>query len=178
MSDKSTPIENLNNNNDDSETVNQILSKYNNIQDNPEGSLPPIDDTITENEEKFENRNLNKEMFDLNSDNTQFQNHMQNEKQRVSNYNNPQFEDEDEESYEEYELEELPLWKKILNEIRIPILILVSIFLVMNKKFDSLFLNKITKFVDQYGDVTHLGFLIKSLLTSVIAYLLIRFIRF
>ena len=178
MSDKSTPIENLNNNNDDSETVNQILSKYNNIQDNPEGSLPPIDDTITENEEKFENRNLNKEMFDLNSDNTQFQNHMQNEKQRVSNYNNPQFEDEDEESYEEYELEELPLWKKILNEIRIPILILVSIFLVMNKKFDSLFLNKITKFVDQYGDVTHLGFLIKSLLTSVIAYLLIRFFIF
>ena len=117
-------------------------------------------------------------MYEINSDNTQYQNHYENEKDRVNNYNNPQFEDEDEESYEEYELEELPLWKKILNEIRIPILIFLSIFIVMNKKFDSLFLNKITKFVDQYGDVTYLGFLIKSLLTSFIAYLLIRFIRF
>ena len=48
----------------------------------------------------------------------------------------------------------------------------------MNKKFDSLFLNRMAKLVDQYGDVSYLGFLIKSLLTSVIAYLLIRFIRF
>ena len=178
MGDKSTPIENLNNNNDDSETVNQILSKYNDIQENPEGTLPPIDNNISKNEEEFENRNLNKEMYDLNSDNTQFQNHYQNEKQRVNEYNNPQYADEDDESYEEYELEELPLWKKILNEIRIPILIFLSIFLIMNKKFDSLFLNRMAKLVDQYGDVSYLGFLIKSLLTSVIAYLLIRFIRF
>ena len=178
MADKSTPIENLNNNSDDSETVNQILSKYNNIQDNSDGSLPPIDNNITKDEEKFENRNLNKEMYDINSDNTQYSNHYENEKQRVNNYNNPQYEDDEDVSYEEYEIEELPLWKKIINEVRIPILIFLAIFLVMNKRFDSLFLNKISKFVDQYNEVTHLGFIIKSLLTSIIAYLLIRFIRF
>ena len=178
MSDKSTPIENLNNNSDDSETVNQILSKYNNIQDNPEGTLPPIDNNVTKDEEKFENRNLNKEMYDINSDNTQYSNHYENEKQRTTNYNNPQYEDDEDESYEEYEIEELPLWKKIINEVRIPILIFLAIFLVMNKRFDSLFLNRISKFVDQYNEVTHLGFIIKSLLTSIIAYLLIRFIRF
>ena len=97
MGDKSTPIENLNNNSDDSETVNQILSKYNDIQENPEGTLPPIDSNISKNEEEFENRNLNKEMYEINSDNTQYQNHYENEKDRVNNYNNPQFEDEDEE---------------------------------------------------------------------------------
>ncbi len=178
MGDKSTPIENLNNG-DESNAVNQILSKYNDIQDNNSNEvLPPIDSNISQDEEKFENRNLNKEMYDINSDNTQFQNHYQNEKDRVSEYNNPEYEDEDEESYEEYEIEELPLWKKILNEIRIPILIFLAIFIVMNKRFDSLFLNKLTKFVDQYGDLTHLGFLIKSVLASFVAYLLIRFIRF
>ena len=41
MDDKSTPISSLNNKSDDSEVVNQILNKYNNLQDG-QTNIPPV----------------------------------------------------------------------------------------------------------------------------------------
>ena len=54
MSDsKSTPIASLNNKKDDSNVVNEILTKYNNLQENPEGVLPPADPSISQMEKDF-----------------------------------------------------------------------------------------------------------------------------
>ena len=73
MSDeKSTPLSSLNNKGDDSNVVNQILDKYNSLEQNPEGTLPPQDKNIPVMEEQFENRDLNKQMFQMASDNTQY----------------------------------------------------------------------------------------------------------
>ena len=120
MDEKSTPLSSLNNKPDDSDTVNQILSKYNTLQNN-EGTLPSKDSNIPKMEESFENRNLNSEMYKLKADNSQYAQHQASEKQRLSQMQqqNVEYDDDgdndDDESYEEYEIEELPLWKKIVN---------------------------------------------------------------
>ena len=43
--DQSTPISSLNNDPDDTQVVNQILNKYNNLQ-NGGGELPPLNPAI------------------------------------------------------------------------------------------------------------------------------------
>jgi hypothetical protein len=73
MDDKSTPIESLNRS-DDSEVVNQILSKYNNLG-NTDNGMQPINPNIPQLEDKFENRNLNQEMFEHNSNNVAYKQH-------------------------------------------------------------------------------------------------------
>ena len=74
MDEKSTPLSSLNNKPDDSDTVNQILSKYNTLQNN-EGTMPSKDSNIPKMEEAFENRNLNSEMYKLKADNSQYAQH-------------------------------------------------------------------------------------------------------
>ena len=85
MDDKSTPIESLNRN-DDSEVVNQILNKYNNLG-NTETTIPPPNPNITQMENNFENRNLNQEMFDHSSNNVAYKQHYENELKRTSKLN-------------------------------------------------------------------------------------------
>jgi len=184
MDDKSTPIESLNNRGDESEVVNQILSKYNNIQDN-NGQLPPINNNIPKLEEKFENRDLNNEIYNLSSDNQQYKQHYQNEVKRTSKYNNPPPEQEYEDEYEdevqsdgdEYEIIEIPLWKRVLNEIRIPIFIFVFIVLFFNCSFDKFLIGKIPKLGNQFNECNTYGFMFKAFIISVISYIFIRFIR-
>ena len=98
MSDeKSTPLSSLNNKGDDSNVVNQILDKYNSLEQNPEGTLPPLDKNIPVMEEQFENRDLNKQMFQMASDNTQYKQHADSEQARIQNYEQPP--DDDEENF-------------------------------------------------------------------------------
>ena len=184
MDDKSTPIESLNNKGDESEVVNQILTKYNNLQDG-QTSLPPLNSNINEMENQFENRNLNKEIYDLSSNNTQYQDHYQKEIKRVSQYNNAnnqQYDDneqyEDDEEYDEYEVIELPLWKRILNELRIPFYIFIFILLFFNGSFDKFFINKVPFFGNQYNECNTYGYLLKVFVISLLSYLFIRFLRF
>jgi hypothetical protein len=182
MDDKSTPIESLNNR-DDSQVVNQILSKYNDIQD---GSIPPLNNNIPQMEKKFENRNLNNEIYDLNSKNVQFQDHYNKEISRTSKYNtqqnNPQYEDEqeyeDDQEYDEYEIVELPLWKRIINEVRIPLFILLIVVLFSNCYFDKFLLAKIPILGNQFNECNTYGFVFKAFFISLISYLLIKFVRF
>ena len=184
MDDKSTPISALNNKGDESETVNQILSKYNNLQDG-QTSIPPLNREITEMENKFENRNFNQEVFDLNSKNVAYSNHYEKEVERSKQYQNSSNvqvqdtnEEEYEDEYEEYEVIELPLWKKILNEVRIPIFIFLFILILNNCTFDKLLIGKIPFLGNQFNECNTYGFLLKSFLIALLSYLLIRFVRF
>ena len=108
MDDKSTPIASLNNKGDDTEVVNNILSKYNNLQDG-QTSIPPLNNNIPQMEKQFENRNLNQEIFQHSSNNVAYEKHYDNEVKRVSNQgkqNNYQDDDQDSiyEDDEEYEV--------------------------------------------------------------------------
>jgi len=179
MDEKSTPIESLNNRGDDSEVVNQILSKYNNLQNGQ--TTIPTPNNITQMETQFENRNLNKEMYDLSSNNVAYKQHYEKELQRSNQYQKPQEEDiqdNEYEEYEEYEVIEAPLWKRILNEIRIPLFIFIVILILFNCTFDKLLLSKIPRLGNQFNDCNTYGFLIKAFIVSFISYILIKFIRF
>jgi len=184
MDDKSTPIESLNNKGDESEVVNQILSKYNNIQDG-DGQLPPYNNNIPKMEEKFENRDLNNEIYNLNSSNDQYKKHYENEVQRTSKYNAPpeqdyedEYEDEvEDQSEDEYEIIQVPLWKRVINEIRIPVFIFIFIIAFSNCYFDKFLIGKIPKFGNQFNECNTYGFLFKAFIISLISYIFIRFIR-
>lgn len=173
MDEKSTPIESLNNKGDESEVVNQILSKYNNLQNNQP--------TVPQMEQQFEDRNLNQEIYNLNSNNVAFKEHQQKESQRIAHYNQQQGHGQDEnvyeEDYEEYEIIEVPLWKRILNEIRIPIFIFIFILVFFNCTFDKLLLNKVNFFGNQFNECNTYGFLLKAFLVSLLSYIFIRFVR-
>ena len=186
MDDKSTPIENLNNRGDDSEVVNQILNKYNNLQDGEPNNIPPLNNNIPQMEKEFENRNINKEIYDLNSKNEGYKEHYKNEVQRSKKYQNAQDEqdaepepDEDnyEDDYEEYEVIEIPLWKRILNEIRIPLFIFIFILIAFNCTFDKVLIGKIPYFGNTFNECNTYGFLVKAFIISLLSYLFIKFIK-
>lgn len=178
--DKSTPLANLNNKSDDSKVVNDILSKYNTLSESPDGTIPPADSNIPNMEKEFEDRNMNEQLYNLNSDNTQFKDHSESEKRRIQTMNNVDQDDEyytDEEDYDEYEIEELPLWKKIINEVRIPLFIMLMIVVFMSALNDKVIIKKFPFLGDQFNEINTKGFLLKALICSIVAYLLIRFIR-
>ena len=179
MDEKSTPIASLNNKSDESDVVNQILKKYNNLQDG-QTSIPPLNGNISEMENEFENRNLNQEMYDLKANNVIYKDHYEKELQRTNpvNTNNDEQELEEEDEYEEYEVVQLPLWKRILNEIRIPFFIIIFILIFFNCSFDKLLISKFPFFGNQFNDCNTYGFLLKTFLISFISYIFIRFIRF
>lgn len=148
--DKSTPISSLNNR-DDSEVVSQILNKYNNLQDG-QTSIPATNSNIPVMENQFDNRNLNQEIYNINSDNVQYNDHYQGELKRTTQQNNPynQYDDEvddneDDDEYDEYEVVQTPLWKRVMNEVRIPlyifIFILIFLIVLLIKYYLSIFLN-------------------------------------
>ena len=179
MSDsKSTPIASLNNKKDDSNVVNEILTKYNDLQENPEGTLPPSDPNISQMEKEFENRDMNNQLYNMRADDTQFREHSLNEKRRIQNSNKPpQEEYYDEEDYDEYEIEEVPLWKKIVNELRVPLFIFLMILVFMSEKMNSTLIKKAPFLGNIYNEINTKGFLLKAVLCSLLAYVLIRFIR-
>ena len=161
--------------------IQSKLSKYNTLQNN-EGTLPSKDSNIPKMEESFENRNLNSEMYKLKADNSQYAQHQASEKQRLSQMQQQNVEydddgDNDDESYEEYEIEELPLWKKIVNEIRIPLFIFLSIILVMSTSSNKLLISKVPFLGNEYNELNTVGFLLKAFICALIAYILVRFIR-
>jgi len=177
MDDKSTPISALNNKSDDSEVVNQILNKYNNLQDG-QTNIPPPNQNITQMEDQFENRNLNKEIYNLSGDNVAYKEHHQKEMQRIAQQNQPQYEEEQyEEDYDEYEVIEVPLWKRIVNEIRIPFFIFLFIIIFSNCSFDKFLITKVPILGNQFNECNTYGFLLKALLISILSYVFIRFIR-
>lgn len=86
MDDKSTPIDSLNNKVEDTEVVNKILSKYNNLQDG-QTSISSLNNDIPQMEQQFEKRNINEEIYNLNSNNIAYNDHYQKEIQRTTDQN-------------------------------------------------------------------------------------------
>ena len=89
----------------------------------------------------------------------------------------PQEEYYDEEDYDEYEIEELPLWKKIVNEIRVPLFIFLMILVFMSEMPNKTLIQKVPFLGNIYNEINTKGFLLKAVLCSLVAYVLIRFIR-
>ena len=183
MDEKSTPISSLNNKSDESEVVNQILNKYNNLQDG-QTNIPAQNTNIPNMEKQFENRNLNQEIYNLNSNNDAYKDHYDKELQRTAQQNkhiqqddNDNNEQQYEEDYDEYEVIEVPLWKRILNEIRIPFFIFICILLFSNCAFDKFLIGKVQFLGNQFNECNTYGFLLKALLSSIISYILIKFIK-
>ena len=181
MDDKSTPIESLNRN-DDSEVVNQILNKYNNLGNN-DGTMPPLNQNIPQMENNFENRNLNQEMFEHSSNNVVYKEHFDKELKRTQQFNQPihdqsNYDEDDDEDDDEYEVIEIPLWRRILNELRIPLFIFIMILLLSNCSFDKLLVQRIPFLGNQFNECNTYGFLLKVFLMALFSYLLIKFIRF
>jgi len=182
MDDKSTPIESLNNRGDDSEVVNNILQKYNGLHEG-NNELPPLNSNVSKMENQFENRNLNKEMYDRTASNVEYKEHYNNEKKRIDKYNREQYEDDEQDDYEdddydEYEMVEIPLWRRVLNEIRIPLFIFIFVIIISNCSFDRMLLKKFPILGNEFNDCNTYGFLLKAFLISILSYLVIRFIRF
>jgi hypothetical protein len=179
MDNKSTPIDSLNSAPDDSQVVNNILTKYNNLQSGS-GELPPINPNIPNMEKEFDNRNLNKEMYNHSSQNIAYENDYKNEIQRTAKFNQKQNYEEDEyedEEYEEVEEDVVPLWKKVFNELRIPLFIMIMVLIFMNKKFEKMFVKSVSFFGNQFNEVNTYGFVMLSLFVALSSYLMIRFIR-
>jgi hypothetical protein len=177
---KSTPIESLNNRSDDSEVYNNILNKYNNLQDG-QTSIPPLNPNLPQMENQFENRNLNQEMYNLSKNDVyaeQYQKEIQKTKQYIEPVEDQQYEDEDNEEYEEYEIVEVPLWKRIINELRIPFFIFIFILVLYNCSFDKFLVKNIPKLGNQFNECNTYGFLLKAFLVAILSYLLIKFVRF
>ena len=186
MDSQSTPIDHLNNNSDDTQVVNQILDKYNTLQSGG-GELPPLNPSISNMEKQFDNRNLNAEVFSHSSQNVAYQNDYNNEVQRTKQFQQqqqqqqqqqPDEDDYEEDDYEEIEEEVIPLWRKVLNELRIPIFIMVMVCLFFNKKFEKFFVKSISFFGNQFNEVNGYGFTVLAFLVAFSSYLMIRFVRF
>ncbi len=203
--DKSTPISALNNSSDDSEIVTQVLEKYNNLNDTnrqdhqmmanqliPHSSPRDLPELRSMNpgqdrmEEQFENRDMNSQLYRMNGQDPMIMADYNKQLQKSNEYirsekMNQQGLDEDE--YEEYEeveyVEEEPLWRRTLNEVRIPLIIFIFVFIFFNRNF------MIDKFICRYnffGDSQHFecnwkGVLLKALIIAALSYLTIRFIR-
>ena len=180
--DQSTPISRLQNDGD-ADVVNNILNKYNNMQNNNGGAS-----NIEQLEQKFENRDFNKEIFDGRNDPTPYKEHYAKEKERIERFQNPVPDGDGDadgddmeqqyEEYEEYEVIELPLWKRVLNELRTPIFIFLIILVLFNAPFDKLYITYLPFFGNKYNECNTKGFLIKALLVALISYVCIRFIKF
>ena len=141
--------------------------------------VPSADPNIPQMEKEFESRDMNNQLYNMNSDNTQFKDHAENEKRRIDTLNQPSDDEyySDEEDFDEYELEEMPLWKKIVNEVRVPLFIFLMILVFMSSLLDKSLIQKIPMLGNQYNEINTKGFLAKAIVCSLIAYVIIRFIR-
>jgi len=93
--------------------------------------------------------------------------------ENIDNDNEEDYEDD----YQEYEVVQVPLWKRIVNEIRIPLFIFIIILLLSNCTFDKLLLSKLPVLGNQFNECNTYGFLLKTFLIALLSYICIRFIR-
>ena len=147
-------------------------------------------------ENDFENRNLNQEMYNLKADNVAYNDHHKKETQRASQYqkntptNNVEYEDDNEDEYEpepdadedsnyedEYEIIEVPLWKRIINEIRIPLFIFIFTIIISNSIFDKQLIKKVGFFGNQFNECNTYGFLLKAFIIALLSYIFIKFVK-
>jgi outer membrane protein OmpA-like peptidoglycan-associated protein len=203
--DMSTPISRLGSSDrrDSSRIASNIMDKYNsmnqmgqmeqsematNLMPRPQSSgeileMPPMDSSIRDLEEKFENRDVNQQLYEMNARDPIL---VQQYNQQLKKSNDllrtqAQVDQEGEEEYEEYEdmeYEEEPLWRRWLNETRIVIFIVIFVTLFFNVNFGvDKYLCKYSFFGNENYDCNWKGVLLKSICVGLFSYLAIRFLR-
>lgn len=195
--DMSTSIDSLDENqhqihNTDPNVANSILDKFNNMNISPnegyQGDLPPLNPQIPMMEHDMENRNRNAQLEEMRYMNpiTHIEAHKQKQQQIIhqqqmmeAQYENENENEVDEE--DEYEvIETNPTWKKVLNEIRIVVFVLIMVLFIFNNHFNK-FLSQIIPYLrlNNYSyDTNNLGSVFKALIIGIFTYLLIRFVKF
>ncbi len=183
-----TPIDRLDDYNDiqdaNPDVANSILNKFNNMNipqnGGYDGDLPPIHPDIPMMEHDMEQRNMNESL-----QNMQYMNpvmHIEAQKaymaqqQRAQQYEQEQNQIE----YVEEVVEEYPMWKKVLNELRIIIFVMIMTLFLFNTSFNKIIIQFLPFFrANNFSyDINLLGTVIKALLVGITSYLLIRFVRF
>ena len=184
----STPIDSLNNNqpqihDTDPNVANSILDKFNNMNISPnegyQGDLPPINPQIPIMEHDMENRNRNAQLEEMRYMNPIAHIEYQKQQQMMMD---AQYQDAEEvEDDEEYEVVETnPTWKKVLNEIRIVVFVLIMVLFIFNNHFNK-FVTQIIPYLrlNNYSyDTNNLGSVFKASIVGIFSYLLIRFVKF
>ncbi len=189
--DMSTPIDSLEQNqphiqDTNPDVANSILDKFNNMNISPndgyQGDLPPLNPQIPMMEHDMENRNRNAALEEMRYMNpvahieAQKQQQMMHQQMMEQQYAN---EDDDEDEYEEI-IETTPMWKKVLNELRIIVFVLIMVLFIFNNHFNK-FLTQIIPYLrlNSYSyDTNNLGTFFKALIIGIFSYLLIRFVKF
>lgn len=204
--DMSTPISRLGSSDrrDSSRIASNIMDKYNsmnqmgqmeqsematNLMPRPQSSgdileMPPMDSSIRDLEEKFENRDVNQQLYEMNArDPVLVQQYNQQLKKSndllrtQAQVDQPEGEEEYEE-YEDMEYQEEPLWRRWLNEARIVIFIVIFVTLFFNVNFSvDKYLCKYSFFGNDNYDCNWKGVLLKSICVGFFSYLAIRFLR-
>ncbi len=172
------------------EIANSILDKFNNMNINMEGSssggyegdLPPLNPQIPLMEHDMENRNMNAQL-----ENMRYMNpiaHIEAQKAALAQQQQQaqqqyDLQDDDEDDYEPI-IEKTPLWKKILNELRIIIFVTIMTLFLFNNHFNKIVTQYIPLFrLNNYTyDTNVLGSILKALLVGVLSYALIRTVKF
>lgn len=165
--------------------ANSILDKFNDMNISPnagyQGDLPPLNPEIASMEHDMEQRNMNAQL-----ENMRYMNpvaHIEAQKMAMAQqqmaYQNAQDDDEDDDEYEEI-IEKTPLWKKILNELRIVIFVMIMTLFLFNNHFNKLVTQYVSLFrLNNYTyDMNILGTVMKALIVGIISYGLIRTVKF
>ena len=165
--DKSTPISNLNLN-DESPVVEKILKKFDNLQQS---------NSLEQLEKDFENRNITNEVYNHNIDNEAYKEHQERENRRVKQVQNvePEYE---EVYYEEIEEESIVNNNNFLKEIRPIIFVFIACILIYNNTFNKMLMKNVNLFFNEYKECNIFGLLFKSILVGVIVYLLLKFVKY
>ena len=187
----STPIHSLEQNqiqDTNPDVANSILDKFNNMNISPnegyQGDLPPINPQIPMMEHDMENRNRNAALEEMRYMNPVAHIEAQKQQQMIMQQQMMQQqmmeqENDDDDEYEEI-IQTIPIWKKILNEMRIIVFVLIMALFIFNNHFNK-FITQIIPYLrlNNYSyDTNTLGTFFKSLILGIFSYLLIRFVKF
>ena len=166
------------------EMANSILDQLSNMNISPtpgyQGDLPPIHPEIPAMEHDMEQRNMNQQIENMRYMNPMA--HIEAQKAAAAAAAAAaaqQYEDEEEDEYEYYE-EETPLWKKVLNELRIVVFVMIMVLFLFNTHFNKLLTQYVPLFrLNNYTyDTNTLGSVAKAFVVGVASYTLIRSVKF
>ncbi len=165
------------------EMANSILDQLSNMNISPtpgyQGDLPPIHPEVPSMEHDMEQRNMNQQIENMRYMNPMAHIEAQKAAAAAAAAAAQQYEDEEEDEYEYYE-EETPLWKKILNELRIVLFVMIMVLFLFNTHFNKLLTQYVPLFrLNNYTyDTNTLGSVAKALVVGICSYALIRSVKF
>ncbi len=127
-----------------------------NLRDDEQNLSPQVEDIITQMEEQNGNPPNNPQM------------HMK---------QNPERQDEFyEEEYYDYEPRKLTLTQYVFEEAKLPLFVMLLVFMANMSFFNKLMMQYVPKIVGGDGNLNMLGLLFKSFMVGLVFYLVVRFL--